>query len=118
VEEQTDGKKDRKEEKIEEEETAVTETLSQVHDSLADILKTAPVPLPSLAPSRSALEQEEAKRAISSSPRLQLSNAQVIDLVDSTFTSQESDGHHNEKEAMDREQFMQKVFSLLQVSLH
>ncbi|GAA5963956.1 hypothetical protein JCM3765_006070 [Sporobolomyces pararoseus] len=113
-EEEEQKRKEEEVRKIKEEEEAVSKALSQVQESVTDILKSAPEPLPSFAPSQSALEEEKAKRSIQTpTSQLKLSKSQAVDLVDSIAVKEGLDGKHSEEETLEREQFMQQIYEIL-----
>lgn len=107
--------------KAKQEEEIVNATLSQVEGSLSEILKSAPVPVPSITPTRSAL-QEEAKRAPRTNGQQahparspEVSKSHAVDLVDSVVATHESGATRPEASALQREEFMQQILDLLKV---
>ncbi|GAA5981666.1 hypothetical protein JCM5350_000448 [Sporobolomyces pararoseus] len=112
-EEEEEKRKEEEVRKIKEEEEAVSRALSQVQESVTDILKSAPEPLPSLAPSQSALEEDVKRSTKSSAPQVKLSKSQAVDLVDSVAVKEGLDGEHSEEETLEREQFMQQLYEIL-----
>ncbi|GAA5899803.1 uncharacterized protein JCM6883_005992 [Sporobolomyces salmoneus] len=106
-----------KDSKVDEEEKEVSEVLSHVEESLTDVLRSAPGPLPSIAPTQSALEEDSRQttrtNATRSTKSPQITKSQLVDIVDSTVTSHGLDGNHDEEATLEREEFMKQVFEML-----
>ncbi|GAA5914033.1 uncharacterized protein JCM6883_007128 [Sporobolomyces salmoneus] len=112
-----------KDSKVDEEEKEVSEVLSHVEESLTDVLRSAPGPLPSIAPTQSALEEESRQttrtNATRSTKSPQITKSRLVDIVDSTVTSRGLDGNHDDEEAtLEREEFMKQVFEMLKMQLY
>ncbi|GAA6017511.1 hypothetical protein JCM11491_006848 [Sporobolomyces phaffii] len=101
---------------IEEGEAAISEALSHVEESLTDILKSAPAPLPSIAPSQKACDVGTAKqpREPDSREKSRLPKSQVVDLVDSAAANHGlGGGNAADGGSLEREEFMQQIFEML-----
>ncbi|GAA5944052.1 uncharacterized protein JCM15063_004301 [Sporobolomyces koalae] len=108
----------------EREESELNSAFHKAEESIADILRSAPAPLPSIAPTQTALE--EAKRPVEAvtSPNARAkdvtspersnmpSRAELINLVDETVAPHGKKAHTDG--VLAQEEFMQQLFQLLQ----
>lgn len=115
---------------IQDEEVAVREAVSHVGETITDVLRSAPGPLPSIAPTRAAPNDDPHRSTGSSSPlqppprnardsdrKPELLKSTVIGLVDTTIVEHGLSGDHDETNALDREEFVRQMFDVLKVSL-
>ncbi|GAA5887973.1 hypothetical protein JCM16303_005221 [Sporobolomyces ruberrimus] len=111
---------------IQDEEVAVREAVSHVGETITDVLRSAPGPLPSIAPTRAAPNDDPHRSTGSSSPlqppprnardsdrKPELLKSTVIGLVDTTIVEHGLSGDYDETNALDREEFVRQMFDVL-----